>query len=237
MIFHEPTGSQERVGDGQISERLFEEMQTSDKSQPAILFSPNRGEVYRFLRESLCESRMIRRQSLARFRKAGCRRKVWRDHEKYAIRSCKCGCQCVRIVDVRNSNLCSAVPPTRCLFGIPNDRANLLALRQKVLGNSASNSSADPCDCVHSISLSFLKMLFVDAGLMQEQRLSGWKLNGYGTGTEIKHAILDTGVTRGRQRIASLHVITVFTGHQSRGVIAHCKPHLSAVRLVQIIRS
>jgi hypothetical protein len=45
----------------------------------------------------------------------------------------------------------------------------LLALRQKVLGNGASNSSTDACDCVHSISPSFLKMLFVDAGLMQQQ--------------------------------------------------------------------
>src|SRR3984885_6440868 len=168
MIFHEPTGSQERVGDGQISERLFEEMQTGDKSQPATLFSPNRGEVYRFLRKSLCESRIIRRQSLARFRKAGCRRKAWWDHEKYAIRSCKCGCQCVRIVDVCNSNLCSAVPPARCLFGIPNDRADLLTVCHKVLGNGTSNPSTDACDCVHSISPSFLKMLFVDAGLMQE---------------------------------------------------------------------
>src|SRR3984885_4951293 len=181
MIFHEPTGSQERVGDGQISERLFEEMRTGDESQPAILFSSDRGEIYRFLRESLCESCTIRRHSLARFRKARCRRKVWRDHEKYAIRSRKCGCQCVRIVDVRNSNLCSSVPPARCLFGIPNDRTNLLALRQKVLGNGASNSSTDACDCVHSIAPSFLNVLFVDAGLIRN-------FDACDAGTEIKQA-------------------------------------------------
>src|ERR1700678_4071584 len=113
-----------------MPERVLQEMRAGDKSQPAGLFGSDRRKIYRILRQSLCESCMISRENLARFRKAGSRRKVRWDHEKHSIRSFECRCQCVRIVEVRNRNLCSAVAPSRRLFGIPNDRANWLALGQ-----------------------------------------------------------------------------------------------------------
>src|ERR1700722_3913532 len=64
---------------------------------------------------------------------------------------------------------------------------------------------------------------------------SGWKFHARGARTEIQQAILKTDIARSRQRMLSVHVIEVLTGHESGRVIAYRKPHLSAVRLVQIV--
>src|SRR6202012_680621 len=124
-----PASSQECVGDGQISERLLQEVRTGDKSQPAGLFGSNRRKIDRFLRQSFCESCTVGRESLAYLRKAGSRGKVRWDHDKHTIRSFECGYKCIRIVLVRDRDFCSTFFPSRSLLRIPNDRANLLALR------------------------------------------------------------------------------------------------------------